>query len=141
DLLDAPPAKPGAVARVEPAKPASPGRADLRRTPGLDKASATRLRRSQFPIDRRIDLHGLTRAEAHARVISALATNSRCLLIITGKGQRRGSDSGGVLRGELPRWLAEPPHRERILAVMPAQPAHGGGGAVYVLLRRRRPAG
>jgi DNA-nicking Smr family endonuclease len=43
-----------------------------------------------------------------------------------------------VLRQAVPRWLNEAPNRARILAVMPAQPRHGGGGALYVLLKRKR---
>jgi len=144
DMLDAPPSRAkSATAGERAVSPPS----DHRRTPGLDKATATRLRRGQIPIDRRIDLHGMTRAEAHRVVIGALAAvaseGTRCLLVITGKGTRRLASPGdrgdpGVLRSELPRWLAEAPHRDRVLAVAPALPEHGGAGAVYVLLRRQR---
>jgi DNA-nicking Smr family endonuclease len=38
----------------------------------------------------------------------------------------------------VPRWLGEAPNRGRVLAYAPARPNHGGGGALYVLLRRLR---
>jgi DNA-nicking Smr family endonuclease len=40
----------------------------------------------------------------------------------------------------VPRWLAVGEHAPRLLRVEPAQPRHGGGGALYVLLRRQREA-
>ncbi len=44
----------------------------------------------------------------------------------------------GVLKSAVPRWLAEPELRRQVLATAAAQPRHGGAGAAYVLLRRRR---
>ena len=107
-------------------------------TPGLDRRTEQRLRRGALPIDRTIDLHGLTQAAAHAAldrfVRAAAAAGSRMLLIITGKG------SGGeaTLRRLVPRWLAQGEHAARVLRATPARPQHGGDGALYVLLRRKR---
>jgi DNA-nicking Smr family endonuclease len=107
---------------------------------GLDKRTSTRLRRGQLAIDSRLDLHGLTQAEAKAFLAQALAIaqekGQRCVLVITGKGLRR--EGGGILRAKLPQWLAEPKIRPLILASEPARPQHGGDGATYVLLRRLR---
>jgi DNA-nicking Smr family endonuclease len=36
----------------------------------------------------------------------------------------------------VPRWLAEPELRRHVLAIAPAQPQHGGSGALYLLLRK-----
>jgi DNA-nicking Smr family endonuclease len=58
----------------------------------------------------------------------------RCVLVVTGKGV----ESGGTLRHMVPRWLYESANREHIVAFCPAQARHGGAGALYVLLRRRR---
>jgi DNA-nicking Smr family endonuclease len=58
------------------------------------------------------------------------------LLIVTGKGARGGGE--GVLRQALPRWLNMPDLRERVLAFASAHPRHGGAGAFYILLKRRR---
>jgi DNA-nicking Smr family endonuclease len=108
---------------------------------GVDRATAERLRRGALAIDGRLDLHGLTQDEAHAALERFLAGSAargrRCVLVITGKGL--GDSFGrGVLRQAVPRWLNEAPNRARILAVMPAQPRHGGAGALYVLLKRNR---
>ena len=107
---------------------------------GLDKRTATRLRRGQIPIDSRLDLHGLTQAEAKAFLGQALSmaqeSGQRCVLVITGKGLRK--EGGGILKAKLPQWLLEPSIRPLVLANEPARPQHGGGGATYVLLRRSR---
>ena len=107
---------------------------------GLDRRSAQRLKRGQMAIEARLDLHGLSQDEAHRALHRFIARmhdeGRRAVLIITGKGARDGV--GGVLRQGVPRWLAEPACRASILAVEEAQSRHGGGGALYVLLRRRR---
>lgn len=106
---------------------------------GLDRRSAQRLKRGQMPIEAWLDLHGMTQAEAHCalhRFITASAqAGRRNLLVITGKGS---STEGGVLRAAVPHWLAEDENRARVLAFTQAQPRHGGAGALYLLLRRRR---
>ena len=38
----------------------------------------------------------------------------------------------------LPDWLSVSPYADRIVALRPAHISHGGGGAVYVILRRPR---
>jgi DNA-nicking Smr family endonuclease len=124
------------------------GRAVLAPGDGLDRRTAERLRRGQLPIEARLDLHGMRQDEAHDALAAFLARVSsrgfRCVLIITGKGLRRLDDAewrieaSGVLKSAVPRWLAEPVQRARILAVAEAQPKHGGSGALYVLLRRQR---
>jgi DNA-nicking Smr family endonuclease len=115
------------------------------RAPGLDKASAERLKRGRYPIEARIDLHGMTQDDAHGALGDFIAASARlgrrCVLVITGKGLRRLGDERpdgeiGVLRSAVPRWLNEGPNRARILAFATAQPRDGGGGAFYVLLRR-----
>lgn len=105
----------------------------------LDRRTAERFRRGRMDLDGRIDLHGMTQAQAHgalaAFVHRAWTQGRRCLLVITGKG---GYSGGGVLRQAAPRWLAEPVLARMILGVEPAQPKDGGDGAFYVLIRRRR---
>jgi DNA-nicking Smr family endonuclease len=105
---------------------------------GLDKRSLARLRRGMLPIEGTIDLHGMTQAEAHGAlhqfIAGAQQRGRRCVLVITGKG----SHSEGVLRAAVPHWLNLPPTRGLVLAFAYATPAHGGAGALYVLLKRRR---
>ena len=140
---DAPPARPTLPARprvpaAAPARELSHGQAS-----GVDKRTMARLRRGQLPIEAEIDLHGHTLDEAH-RVLNAFiaahaAAGRRCVRVITGKGSFR--QGGGVLKTAVPRWLNEPPLQDGILAFAHARRDDGGEGALYVLLRRNRPAG
>jgi DNA-nicking Smr family endonuclease len=103
---------------------------------GLDRASAERLKRGRYPIEARLDLHGMTQAEAH-RALNGFVAGSRALgrrvvLVITGHGRI----SGGVLKEAVPRWLNEPELRRHVLAMTSAQPRDGGTGALYLLLRK-----
>lgn len=138
----APPA-PAPAAREANAvpRPSTPRRAaalDPDRPVGLDKRNWLRLKRGQLQIEQILDLHGQTQEQAHGRLTRFLAqshaSGRRCVLIVTGKGEA----SGGVLRHMVPRWLNEGGNRERVLAYCAAQRQHGGAGALYVLLRRRR---
>jgi hypothetical protein len=111
---------------------------DPQRPIGIDRRSWLRLKRGQVTIEQTVDLHGLTQEQAHERLGRFLAeaqqNSLRCLLVVTGKGLAH----GGVLRHMVPRWLNEEPNRERVLAFAPAQPKHGGAGALYLLIRRKR---
>ncbi|HIP78018.1 MAG TPA: hypothetical protein EYH07_06110, partial [Kiloniellaceae bacterium] len=106
----------------------------------LDRRKAERLRRGKLPIEATLDLHGLRQAEAHRRLEHFLADSQaagkRCVLVVTGKGATRAEP--GVLRSALPLWLNQSPNRERVLSFDYAQQKHGGTGAVYILLRRKR---
>ena len=94
----------------------------------------------------RIDLHGMTLAEAHPEltrfILNAHSAGLRLVLVITGKGKRR-EDTGpipqrmGALRHQVPHWLHLPPLGPAVLQVSEAHLKHGGGGAYYVYLRRR----
>ncbi len=107
---------------------------------GVDKRTAQRLKRGQLAIEATLDLHKHTLAQAREALDAFLALaqdrGARCVLVITGKG--RAGEAGGVLRANVPRWLNQPPNRARVLAIAEAQPKHGGQGALYVLLKRKR---
>jgi len=83
-------------------------------------------------------LHGLRQQEAHELLQRFVATQAargkRALLVITGKG----ASGKSVLRANFPRWCAEQPLAELILALRPAAPQHGGAGAWYVMLRKKK---
>lgn len=117
-----------------------PAKAPPAKTGGFDRSTETKLRRGQLDIEGRIDLHGMTQAQAHAalsRFLSvSVAQERRTLLVITGKG--RLSEGGGVLRRLLPLWLQEEPWRGHVLALTQAAQKDGGSGAFYLRLRRRR---
>lgn len=116
---------------------------------GLDAATQRRLRRGRMEVEGRIDLHGMRQSEALGVLARFLAQSQaagrRCVLVITGKGGRL-ADNGdaefmrrpedGVLRRQVPLWLAQEPNRSRVFAVEQAHPRHGGSGAFYVFLRK-----
>lgn len=114
----------------------------------MDRRSFERLRKGRLRPEAYLDLHGMTAEAAHARlgdfIISAHLGDLRLVLVITGKGRIRHEDvtampvRKGVLRHSVPHWLAQPGLKARILQVTPAHDKHGGGGALYVYLRRRR---
>jgi len=113
---------------------------------GLNRRQADALRGGNIAIDAQLDLHGLSRKEAGAKVAAFLTRSARrglrCVLVITGQGRRDPlAEARGVLRGGLERWLNAPATRPLVLACVPAQRRHGGQGAFYVLLRRRRSGG
>jgi len=123
------PHRPPPPARPQPLPP-------LDRFAGVDRATAERLKRGRYQVEARLDLHGMTQAEAHRALAGFVgrsrAAGRRCVLVITGHGRM----TGGVLKSAVPRWLAEPGLRPDVLAITPAQPRAGGDGALYVLLRR-----
>jgi DNA-nicking Smr family endonuclease len=98
------------------------------------------LRRGLLPIDARLDLHGLSAADAKERVLGFLrserARGERCVLVIHGKGHHSSGAGGGVLRGEIAAWLSQGRAREHVAAFATAREEDGGEGAVYVALRR-----
>ncbi len=131
------PRPPAPIASRDAPKPQAPV---AKAAPGhdLDRRLAERLKRGQLSIDARLDLHGHTLNEAFAALESFVHTSAsagrRCLLVVTGKGR----EGEGALKRELPHWLARPELRPVVLTHASAQSRHGGTGAVYVLLRRRR---
>jgi DNA-nicking Smr family endonuclease len=137
-----PPARqpPSASAKPRPA-PALP---PLERRAGVDRASTQRLKRGLYAIEARLDLHGMTQADAHAElrdfVVISRAAGRRCVLVITGQGRDPdlGHVGGGILKNAVPRWLDEAGLRHHVLATAPARPPDGGGGALYLLLRKQR---
>lgn len=113
----------------------------------MDRKQHTRLKRGKLEPEARIDLHGMTLDRAHTALIGfvlrAESQGKRLILVITGKGKDR-DDGGpiptrlGVLRHQVPHWLQLPPLAQLILQVTPASQKHGGHGAYYVYLKRRR---
>jgi DNA-nicking Smr family endonuclease len=112
----------------------------------MDAKLHGRMVRGKLVPEARIDLHGMTLAEAHPElvrfVLNAQSAGMRLVLVITGKG-KRGEDHGpipqrmGALRHQVPQWLRLPPLGPAVLQVTEAHLKHGGGGAYYVYLRRR----
>lgn len=154
---------PAAPPPVAPATPAAPaGRKPSQPPPvppppplaALEPKARRRLARGA-EVDARLDLHGLTQAAAHRRLrlflMDAQASGHGVVLVITGKGdpERLGSgglgslgpafgEGRGVLRRAVPLWLAEPDLRGVVLGFESAGRRHGGEGALYVRIRRRK---
>ncbi|MBT4710662.1 MAG: DNA mismatch repair protein MutS [Alphaproteobacteria bacterium] len=115
---------------------------------GLGKHEARAIKRGRLPIDDRIDLHGMTQDLARD-ALSGFIRNSaaqglKCVLVITGKGSPRQEPDDalfmarrpGVLRNAVPGWLSGAELGRYVIGFQPALPRDGGGGALYVLLRR-----
>ncbi len=119
----------------------------------FDRRLAQRLLRGQVEPDARLDLHGHTVESARMVLLHFLHSQqhagSRIVLVITGKGGPVSSqhtlhgmkffhapERQGRLRGEVPEFLHEAPFRSLVIGFQPAHPRHGGGGAIYVGLRR-----
>jgi DNA-nicking Smr family endonuclease len=102
-----------------------------------------KLVRGHATIDARIDLHGMTQTEAHAALRNLLqrsqANGAKFVLVITGKGLPNASLHGrGVLRRQVPQWLALPEFRRYVAGFDLAHTGHGGEGALYVRLRKAK---
>jgi len=114
----------------------------------VDAGTLRKLRAGQIAIEERLDLHGMNRGEARQALIRTLvaaqAAGKRCVLVITGKGKSGKGAAGffeagyGILKRNVPEWFNEAPLRDIVLSAQPAVPRHGGGGALYVYLRRLR---
>jgi DNA-nicking Smr family endonuclease len=154
------PSRPGETASP-PASPLPPPRqstpARLEALPGnsLDRRTRQRLLRGRAEIEDRLDLHGDSIEIAYMRLRGFLnasrARGLRLVLVITGKGSGDyarhtlhgathwdAPEREGRLRRLLPQWLAEPELSAMVVAFQPAHPRHGGGGAWYVRMRRKR---
>ena len=158
-----PPVKPVAVAIKPPSSTIRSPSSDTQPLAqgayaNIDRNTAERFRKGDLRIDAAIDLHGMNREKAYMALSGFLRAHydqgSRCLLAITGKGQKKQPEKKaagkemqqesaqgivqGVLQELLPRWLAEPGLRPMVLVFDVARPKHGGSGAYYILLRRKR---
>lgn len=113
----------------------------------MDRKKFGKMRKGQLSPEARIDLHGMTLAQAHPAltrfILNSWAMDRRLVLVITGKGKHR--DEGGpipvrkgVLKHQVPHWLHSSPLREAVLQVSEAHLKHGGTGAYYVYLRRQK---
>ena len=130
--------------RVPPprAAVAAPAAPRLLQDSTLDGGWDRRLRSGDVQPDRTLDLHGhnLDGAwEAIDRALEqAINAGDRVVLLITGH-ERRGEPpvERGRIRAAVNDWLSASRHSSRIAAVRAAHRRHGGGGSLYIILRRR----
>ncbi len=108
----------------------------------LARRDRQRLSRGTADIDARLDLHGRTQQQAHVALLrflrKAQVEDARVVLVITGKGAADARGERGVLRRQVPLWLALPEFRALVVGFSEAGIAHGGEGALYVRVRRGR---
>jgi DNA-nicking Smr family endonuclease len=147
-------ARPAGAARTPPQLPPPPAAKPKPKAPppmaDFESRAARRLAAGKLDIDGRLDLHGMRQDEAHGALRRFLAVaqmrGARYVKVITGKGRpvddttpfSMGDDRRGVLRDQVPRWLASPDLRDLVVGFTEAGRPHGGSGALYVRLRRRR---
>lgn len=109
-----------------------------------DRGNERKVRRGQVDIGARLDLHGYTQDQAVTALarflMTAHAQGCTAVLVVTGKGGQRGRDEAapGVLKRRVPEWLASPEFQGLVSGLAPAHRRHGGGGALYVFLRRAK---
>jgi DNA-nicking Smr family endonuclease len=145
-----------ASAEPEEAPPSSPdpARKTVRRAPPpppapakgigetLDASWDRRLSRGLVAPDSTLDLHGHDLASAYDRLDSrleaAISSGARLLLLITGKPPAGDRPGRGRIRAAVGDWLGASRHAGSIAAVRGAHQRHGGSGALYIVLRRRR---
>ena len=132
-----PPYRPRAVDAPPPsAMPSSSAVPDDYAADGVDRREIRKLRRGAHTVSARLDVHGMTSAQARTRVAQFIENSRhgrhRCVSIIHGKGL---NSAGGVatLRSRVREVLMRIP---AVLAFAPAPASDGGSGAVYILLRR-----
>jgi DNA-nicking Smr family endonuclease len=127
---------PAAAAVYHPPPPAS--------AIAIARREKQQLARGKTELGGRIDLHGMTQAQAHDALLHFLrryqAEGAKFVLVITGKGSAGAVARGerGVLRRQVPLWLGLPEFRACVLGFDVAHVGHGGEGALYVRLRRAR---
>jgi DNA-nicking Smr family endonuclease len=149
-------AKPALPKKPPAAAPAPPPKSRVTLPPpapapiALERRKARKLSSGRIDIDGRIDLHGMRQSEAHVALRRFLkrgyAEGKRWVLVITGKGastrtalderSERDGIERGVLRRNVPRWLAEPELASIVIGFTTAAVNHGGEGALYVHLRK-----
>ncbi len=109
------------------------------------------LKRGKIKIDRRVDLHGYSLVEAYDKLNSEVKKNynknKRCLLIITGKGVHKKIENDqdtnpklyyGKIKNSIINWINEDDLKKYILTYQDAGFEHGGDGALFVYLRKKK---
>jgi DNA-nicking Smr family endonuclease len=132
-----------ARAKPQPARSPPPPAKPVPALAPLEQRTRRRLSRGLVEIDARIDLHGMRQERAFHALVGFLRRaqmhDHRIVLVVTGKGSGDG-EGRGVLNRTVPDWLSRPDLRSFVVGWEPAGRRHGGAGALYVRIRRRREA-
>lgn len=146
------PPKTKAAPAPDAKSPPAPPRPSHAPHTGLDRQTARKLDKGHLAVEARLDLHGMRQRDAHVALRKFLkwaqSKDYRHVLVITGKGSPRATPSSfyedetrGVLRQAVPHWLAHGDLAPLIVSFSEAPRRLGGGGALYVRLRKFRPRG
>jgi len=108
----------------------------------INRKTLRKLRRGVREFDQTLDLHGMTESEAHMRLkdflVRSQSAGAQLVLVITGRGEGVNSHGfapkSGVLRKNVPEWLRS--YRNLVSGFEEAPPRLGGGGALFVRLKR-----
>jgi len=104
------------------------------RRPGIGTDVTRKLRKGGWSIQGQVDLHGLRREDARQALVDfikdAARMGWRCVRVVHGKGLGSPGKTP-VLKGKVQSWLIQ---KQEVLAFVQARPAHGGAGALVVLL-------
>ena len=127
--------------------PAHVDKAPVSSVLSMDSKLHTKMRQGKIRPEAKLDLHGLNLSQAQPIltkfVLDAHDKGLRLILIITGKGRNTEDHDiipkrKGILKANVPNWLAMEPLSSKILQITNAHVKHGGGGAFYVYLRKKR---
>jgi DNA-nicking Smr family endonuclease len=97
------------------------------------------LRSGRFSVQAHLDLHGLTLQDARfvldEFILESIRAGFTCVRVIHGRG-RHSHKHHPVLKENVQRWLASRRMSRHVIAYTSARICDGGGGALYVLLRK-----
>ncbi len=110
------------------------------------------LKKGKIKIDRKLDLHGFSLVDAYDKfkneVIKSYNKNKRCILVITGKGVHLSNKDNnedaspklfyGKIKNSIISWINEDSMKNYILTYQDAGIEHGGDGAIFVYLRKKK---
>ncbi len=97
------------------------------------------LRSGRFSIQAHLDLHGLVLQDARyvleEFILESVRAGFTCVRVVHGRG-RHSHKHHPVLKENIQRWLSSRRMSRHVIAYTSARVCDGGGGAVYVLLRK-----
>ncbi len=108
------------------------------------------LKKGKIKIDRRLDLHGYSLIDAYdlfkKEIKKTYEKNKRCILVITGKGSHLNKTKEdfnpklfyGKIKKSIISWAEEDSLKKYILTYQTAGIAHGGEGAIFIYLRKKK---
>ena len=113
----------------------------------MDAKLHNKLKQGKLRPQAKLDLHGLNLAQAQPAltnfVLDSYDKGLRLVLVITGKGRNTENNDiiprrVGVLKTNVPNWLANEPVNSKILQTTEAHVRHGGGGGLLRIFKKEK---